>query len=602
MILHRWLFSWALLGVGACWAHPKDGVFVEGGLMTGLLETQEDLEEKSPCAQGVICPALFMRNANPVFTSTNIIGQSFSTTAPIKISLTPNKTLEIKNLLPYNLHNVDIYMQTPEGHRVKIATIQYLPQFTKSFVDTRYLPAIAHAGGNPNSVFSLAPSSSSGEETTRVLNALQQISVDIQAIFTNPEGKNWQPFSVADAKNYIDVLLNMSYMLSSSNFKDAVLHAPFNFANASNEGSEAIPMNTNGTLKTDQEKYDLKPEDVLQKYTKKIVLNLGVVGPGSEAEGWGREATSYYPGLLGVRPGYISPQDEKVWTNYSAYQDANDIAPMQFILHEFGHAKGYSHDGNMTYQHGWYWKFSNTDYLKLDSPDGYWYKEGNHYVRAGMVGVGETVWINLGMQNKLPINYNQIAHASAPTYLSNFMRTLENMTSTHLSSHAAEVGFNIKSGYQQYFANWFGLSYYGLLKYNFSKKTGFIKSIHEVALGVGADMLIDFKTAYTTQRYKTRNKTRVAKIFKSSWGIFGGLRALWKGYDLGEVFANSGNLDVATGFNYRYKHSKYSLGAAIPLIAFNMKVAIDTKNLLGSVIIKEGPRHFNVFFNYGWVF
>lgn len=85
--------------------------------------------------------------------------------------------------------------------------------------------------------------------------------------------------------------------------------------------------------------------------------------------------------------------------------------------------------------------------------------------------------------------------------------------------------------------------------------------------------------------------------------MFVGFRALWKGYGLqGVGFVNSGNIDLTTGFNYRYKHSKYSIGIALPLAQQNVRAKINTDELVGTLTIKEGVRHFNVFFNYGWVF
>ncbi|BCZ18890.1 hypothetical protein NHP190012_05320 [Helicobacter sp. NHP19-012] len=53
------------------------------------------------------------------------------------------------------------------------------------------------------------------------------------------------------------------------------------------------------------------------------------------------------------------------------------------------------------------------------------------------------------------------------------------------------------------------------------------------------------------------------------------------------------------GFNYRYKHSKYSIGIALPLAQQNLIAKINTDDLSGTLIIKEGVRHFNVFFNHG---
>ncbi|GAA7740544.1 hypothetical protein TH0013_10590 [Helicobacter pylori] len=60
------------------------------------------------------------------------------------------------------------------------------------------------------------------------------------------------------------------------------------------------------------------------------------------------------------------------------------------------------------------------------------------------------------------------------------------------------------------------------------------------------------------------------------------------------------NLDVATGLNYRYKHSEYSVDISIPLIQRKASVVYSNGNYTNSFVFNEGA--FKVFFNYGWVF
>ncbi len=72
-------------------------------------------------------------------------------------------------------------------------------------------------------------------------------------------------------------------------------------------------------------------------------------------------------------------------------------------------------------------------------------------------------------------------------------------------------------------------------------------------------------------------------------------------YALNKV-KGSGNLDVATGLNYRYKHSKYSVGISIPLIQRKASVVSSDGDYTNSFVFNEGASHFKVFFNYGWVF
>ncbi len=70
-------------------------------------------------------------------------------------------------------------------------------------------------------------------------------------------------------------------------------------------------------------------------------------------------------------------------------------------------------------------------------------------------------------------------------------------------------------------------------------------------------------------------------------------------YALNKV-KGSGNLDVATGLNYRYKHSKYSVGISIPLIQRKASIVSSGGDYTNSFVFNEGA--FKVFFNYGWVF
>ncbi|GAA7897169.1 hypothetical protein HpBT039_09680 [Helicobacter pylori] len=57
---------------------------------------------------------------------------------------------------------------------------------------------------------------------------------------------------------------------------------------------------------------------------------------------------------------------------------------------------------------------------------------------------------------------------------------------------------------------------------------------------------------------------------------------------------------MATGLNYRYKHSEYSVSISIPLIQRTASVVSSDGDYTNSFVFNEGA--FKVFFNYGWVF
>ncbi|CRF52530.1 putative outer membrane protein [Helicobacter ailurogastricus] len=600
--MHKWLFSLVVTGSALLTAHPKDGFFVEGGLMTGLLETKEDIEKKPPCPLGVICESTYMLNAAPTFTQAALDNRknpiTFYTTHPVKMQL-ENGKLHIESFLPYNLHNVDLYMKNANGQEVKVGMFKDIPQFTQSVVAEDLLPAIAKAGGSANSTFSLEPSSTSDPTTTQVLNNLNKITVDIEGTLKDPDPTNlsWTAYmSTQNAERLVETFLNLTAMLSSPEFKQAVLNAHFELVNGPGNFKPNVVPNAQGQCgsNTACDQYVLNKQEVYDKYTGQKTIVIDTLTPKAVATGLDGLGG---PGVFGISPYLINFKDSKILATNNIN---GDTWPIITVMHEFGHVNDYSHNGNMTYQNGWYDSIGGP---KLKNWNAYapYYKIDSKYVQAGMGGIGVDVWTALGKAGDLPINYNQLASQSAPIYPTAFMRALQNVLSTNNSSASAMVGFNVMGGYQQYFNDYFGLSYYGILKYNYAKKMGFVHTINQVAFGVGMNALIDFKTNYST--YRLRNKRGGLRKFKSSYGMFVGFRALWKGYGLqGVGFVNSGNIDLTTGFNYRYKHSKYSIGIALPLAQQNVRAKINTDELVGTLTIKEGVRHFNVFFNYGWVF
>ncbi|WP_104749430.1 hypothetical protein [Helicobacter cynogastricus] len=548
----------ALFGcVAQCSAHPKDGFFLEGGFMTGMLDSVENLHQKPSCGFSVICPKEFMLNASALFTNQDITNPTirFSTTAPVKITLSP-QGLKIQNFLPYTLNNVAIYMKTPQGREIKVGTITTLPKFTQTWVNSDILPALANAP--LNSSFSVQSTNASDSTTQNVLNALGQISVDLNLSFLKAPDSKWLTPTPKQAKELTDIMLNLAYLLSSTAFENNVLKAPFHFYNDVNKDGQPVGI--------------IPPQKVLEVYRSSANIALGIL---SSVAGEERIEGLGGPGLLGVQPYLINSQSVNTWTNYKTGWQW----PMEVILHEFGHTKGYGHEGNMTYG-----------------------RNGE-----GLVELGIKAWKQLGEANKLPINYTQIAQVPNPIYNSSFIQALSHSLPSEGVSTDAMVGFNLKSGYQKYFNNVIGLAYYGVIKYNFSKRLGYIKQISQVGVGVGIDALVDFKTTYKTNYARVRTKkgkhTRISKkVFQSAVGMFVGMRGFWDSYILDRIYKPAWNVDAVAGLNYRYKHSKYSLGVSLPLVQKPLHFAIDTQKLIGSMTLYDGVRHFNIFFNYGWVF
>ncbi|BEG57597.1 hypothetical protein NHP21005_12850 [Helicobacter sp. NHP21005] len=470
----------------------------------------------------------------------------------------------------------------------------------------------------------------------------------------------------------------------------------------------------------------LSPQVVYERYTGAKTLNVDTVkGP----EGLASSAIGGV-GDFGVQPYLINYASQgsgapSIYTSNDPFALNAWIWPLITVWHEFGHVNGYNHNGDMTYQNGW---FGGRDQENPSGPHSEWawdrFNEGQVQVGtnslgqaiakksgipidiqqygnanpeggwflAGMSGLGTAIWGELGQEGKLPIDYSSLpaatpnpkapptqpikplpppytsdatyqqelvsynakmaeyetqiaklekegtaftapvwfkAYAAAQaksaeatynknlekakakaasiavthttqslnlygsTFLSGLQSTLNHSFNRSSAANTSPmVGFDVMAGFQHYFTDNFELSYYGILKYNFGNT---ISPISQVALGAGSNALFDFYTKYTT----LKKMGRVYRRFASSFGMFLGLRALWQGYGMLAHFMNAGNLNLATGFNYRVGHSRYSIGVLVPLIQYNLKVAMRGADAL---VLKDGASHFNVFFNYGWVF
>ncbi|WP_438839374.1 outer membrane beta-barrel protein [Helicobacter pylori] len=169
-------------------------------------------------------------------------------------------------------------------------------------------------------------------------------------------------------------------------------------------------------------------------------------------------------------------------------------------------------------------------------------------------------------------------------------------SSAQQSFRSPILGANVKIGYQHYFNDYIGLAYYGIIKYNYAKAND--EKIQQLSYGGGMDVLFDFITTYANK--KQGNPTK--KVFASSLGVFGGLRGLYNSYYLLNQYKGSGNLNVTGGLNYRYKHSKYSIGISVPLVQLKSRVVSSDGATTNSITLNEGGSHFKVFFNYGWIF
>ncbi|WP_233707327.1 outer membrane protein [Helicobacter cetorum] len=598
--LNKFPIILTLLGAfGECETHQKSGFFIEGGFETGLLESREEKRLK----ESVVRRPQFIRLAKmpqkayfsnstiskstaPIWTEKNLqdSNNGFSTTNALKLSLDKNThTLNIKNYLPYDLHNLNLVWDRGDGKKIVIAGLESLDAQSQVNLNTNVLEMLKGVN-EPNLI--LEASSFSDENTQRVLQSLQDIKVNLEGSFDltwvhqylSRDGN----ITLEQAKYYADILYNFAYVLSSKEWADLVMSYPENFTD-------------NGKV--------IDKDFLVNQYrrTEKLILFV-LPASGGEAGLMGNCPVVIQGAppcsMFGLMDKVIDPNIDPFLKGLNM-SDKRSRTDFQTLVHEFGHVKGYDHDGNLTCADGsvkgtWCYGGDNHQYGTHD---------GKRYYK-GMVGVTQSAWQTLGKEGKLPIDYKTIGNDFTPSASMNqsFINSLTNAVQNLGSSSGASssvstknyrssmVGFNFKMGYQEYFNDFLGISYYGIVKYNYSKINHVAKKVQQLGLGVGADLLIDFVNSYSQNN------------LLNSLGIFTGLRALYNRYSLIKQVKNTGNLNLVTGFNYRHKRSKYSIGVDLPLIQNKIKVAFDDVNYQGAMILKEGISHFNVFFNYGWVF
>ncbi|MGL2736564.1 hypothetical protein ACQJ76_07145 [Helicobacter pylori] len=654
-----------LLLFSALEANEKNGFFIEAGFETGLLEGAQTQEKRHTTTKNTYATYNYLptdtilKRAANLFTDAKSISQlNFSSLSPVKVLYIGGK-LTIENFLPYNLSNVKLSFKDAQGNAIDLGVIETIPKHSKIVLPGEAFNSLKEAFDKIDPYtfffpkFEATSTSVSDANTQRVFETLNKIKTNLIMKYSNENPNNfntcpynnngntkndcWQPFTPRTAEEFTNLMLNMIAVLDSQSWGDAILNAPFEFTNSStdcdNDPSKCVNPGISGRVdsKVDQ-KYVLNKQDIVNNFRKKIEIdavvlkNSGVVGL---ANGYGNDGEY---GTLGVEAYALEPQ--KLFGDNLKTINLEDL---RTILHEFSHTKGYTHNGNMTYQRV---PTGQNENGKPKDSDGLPYNVCSLYggsnqpafpsnypnsiyhncadVPAGFLGVTAAVWQQLINQNALPINYANLSaqtnynlNASlntqdlANSMLSTIQKTFVTSSVTnHYFSSASQsfrspiLGVNAKIGYQNYFNDFIGLAYYGIIKYNYSKALN--QKFQQLSYGGGIDLLLDFITTYSNKNSPIGVQTK--RNFSSSFGIFGGLRGLYNSYYVLNKVKGSGNLDVATGLNYRYKHSKYSVGISIPLIQRKASVVSSGSDYTNSFVFNEGASHFKVFFNYGWVF
>ncbi|WQX42765.1 outer membrane protein [Helicobacter pylori] len=654
-----------LLLFSALEANEKNGFFIEAGFETGLLEGTQTQEKRHTTTKNTYATYNYLptdtilKRATNLFTDAKSISQlTFSSLSPVKVLYVGGK-LTIENFLPYNLSNVKLSFTDVQGNVIDLGVIETIPKHSKIVLPGEAFDSLKEAFDKIGPYtfffpkFEATSTSISDTNTQRVFETLNKIKTNLIMKYSNKNPNNfntcpynnngntkndcWQNFTPQTAEEFTNLMLNMIAVLDSQSWGDAILNAPFEFTNSptdcDNDSSKCVNPGVNGRVdtKVDQQ-YILNKQGIINNFRKKIEIdavvlkNSGVVGL---ANGYGNDGEY---GTLGVEAYALEPQ--KLFGNDLK---TINLADLRTILHEFSHTKGYTHNGNMTYQRV---PTGQTENGKPKDSDGLPYNVCSLYggsnqsafpsnypnsiyhncadVPAGFLGVTAAVWQQLINQNALPIdyanlstqtNYNLNASLNTQDLANSMLGTIQktfvtSSVTNHYSSSASQsfrspiLGVNAKIGYQNYFNDFIGLAYYGIIKYNYSKALN--QKFQQLSYGGGIDLLLDFITTYSNKNNPTGVQNR--RNFSSSFGIFGGLRGLYNSYYVLNKVKGSGNLDVATGLNYRYKHSKYSVGISIPLIQRKASVVFSGSDYTNSFVFNEGASHFKVFFNYGWVF
>ncbi|WP_139518238.1 outer membrane beta-barrel protein [Helicobacter pylori] len=675
--------------------HQKDGFFIEAGFETGLLggvQTKEEVittqkiqknplthpqtkeqpkeQNKSDTAtpQSVygryyIPQSTILKNATALFTTDNIEnGLTFYSQNPVYANMV-NGSVTIQNFLPYNLNNVELSFKDAQGKVVNLGVIETIPKDSQIILPASLFNDSEFEQADSFNYQQLQATATqfSDANTQSLFEKLSKITTNVTMSYENADTNNFKgncndcvsDFTPQTAEELTNLMLDMIAVFDSKSWEEAVLNAPFQFSNSPSECGSDFPKCVNpfnnGRVAPIYEKYVLTPQSVIDAFRRTINLEVNIMKSGFLGLGYELDDND---GNLGIAASALNP--EKL---FGKTLNKVDIVELRDIIHEFSHTKGYTHNGNMTYQRvrlcqenggaiqeceGGKEELVNgkeelkfTNGKEVKDQDGYTYNvcsfyKDNHQVYtagnypnsiytncaqvpAGLIGVTTAVWQQLINQNALPINFanlsSQANYLDARLNAQNFATSMvsaiaQNFSTTSTTTYRYSsknfrspiLGVNVKIGYQHYFNDYIGLAYYGIIKYNYAKASD--EKIQQLSYGVGMDVLFDFITTYTNK--KQDNPTK--KVFASSFGVFGGLRGLYNSYYVFNQVKGSGNLDIVTGFNYRYKHSKYSVGISVPLIQSGIKIASNNGIYANSVVLNEGGSHFKVFFNYGWIF
>ncbi|RVZ65220.1 hypothetical protein EC582_06245, partial [Helicobacter pylori] len=364
-----------LLLFSALEANEKNGFFIEAGFETGLLEGVQTQEKRHTTTKNTYATYNYLptdtilKRAANLFTDAKSISQlKFSSLSPVRVLYMYNGQLTIENFLPYNLSNVKLSFTDAQGNVIDLGVIETIPKHSKIVLPGEAFDSLKEAFDKIGPYtfffpkFEATSTSISDANTQRVFETLNKIKTDLIVNYRN-ENKfkdhenHWEAFTPQTAEEFTNLMLNMIAVLDSQSWGDAVLNAPFDFTNKGGGGecdtskeNDCVNPGTNGLVNSQNQQYVLNKQDIVNKFRNKADLDVvvlkdsGVVGLGSDITPSNNDDGKHY-GQLGVVASALDPK--KLFGNDLKTINLEDL---RTILHEFSHTKGYTHNGNMTYQ------------------------------------------------------------------------------------------------------------------------------------------------------------------------------------------------------------------------------------------------------------
>ncbi len=275
----------------------------------------------------------------PVLYNDSLRG--FNVNNLLEFTLTDDKKLQLKNFLPHTFKDLTLYAYVKDTNkRFKIAYFDKIEAFKiakYSFSKLVYMRVSKDRINKENIKFEV-------ESSDSMFAKIKQITIPTRFSFgifgtwdkdlnTHTNRWGWERLYAKDARDYMPLVANIAYALSSNRLKKDVLNAPFDFSNE-------CKHNSDGTLPKGCKKLDRN--DIIKKFTNVNYIYLGLP---TRAEGLGGGKN------FGLKRKYIN-NPNNVFYKYDLDGMENDRHiryPLEVFAHEFSHICGYGHKGNMAY-------------------------------------------------------------------------------------------------------------------------------------------------------------------------------------------------------------------------------------------------------------